>query len=619
MSAVCDISAAARPGCRAKKGLPILVRLRKRAHEALIAASQAAKSNPMPDPSSSSFRRDQKSGNKKKSIGPASNGPTVGVVHEEKEDDEEGEDDLSHLTGSAKLRRVGSAPSPGQALSGPGSEGSPPGATGDSPPGSGKPNNRHPTHAGITPLNPLQTSPSEPVNYPQSFGAALHGQHNSRSYNDNVPQTAASFQYATPSHSRQTSGGTNYSYVGQGDNSDSNGMYAQHPISSQIVGSVSGNRIPNTHGNGNGNEMSPSDNMSVSTSVTLREPTMFDGIVPPPPPLEMSSFAPAPGAISNVEYGQYPAYHAVNQYPQQYQHQQPLQVHISGQQADVHHTRPGGSRSISKKSPGHATGDAQQPQPQPQASNNVKGTPSTSPGSFGPSPWVGSDNSPWSDGSAPGIWAGGSGNGGMKQSPSRSIVNTEGGENAQSHHLVNGGWQSIQPGDKATTDPTMGYVGARYATYQQSASMGYTGPNGEMAQNGPGMRSDLGLASPGSGEMDMRGQGMGMGTGMGMDSGMGMGMDFGMGGMDMDMSMALGLGGGGGGAGGDGYEGGRSGFNAGGGGGGAGQYGGPGTVGGDWDGDDMGLSGDAWAGFDFESFVDSIGMGGGGSGSGAGY
>lgn len=68
MSIVCDISAAAREGCRAKKGLPILLRLRKRAHEALIAASRT----------------------KNKVVADGSGE----------------EDDLSHLVGSAKLRRV---------------------------------------------------------------------------------------------------------------------------------------------------------------------------------------------------------------------------------------------------------------------------------------------------------------------------------------------------------------------------------------------------------------------------------------------------------------------------------------------------------------------------------
>lgn len=68
MSIVCDISAAAREGCRAKKGLPILLRLRKRAHEALVAESRT-----------------------KNKVAADGSGE---------------EDDLSHLVGSAKLRRV---------------------------------------------------------------------------------------------------------------------------------------------------------------------------------------------------------------------------------------------------------------------------------------------------------------------------------------------------------------------------------------------------------------------------------------------------------------------------------------------------------------------------------
>ncbi|WVQ98275.1 hypothetical protein IAU59_005398 [Kwoniella sp. CBS 9459] len=68
MSIVCDISAAAREGCRAKKGLPILLRLKRRAHEALVAATRS-KNKGHPDASGE-------------------------------------EDDLTHLAGSAKLRRV---------------------------------------------------------------------------------------------------------------------------------------------------------------------------------------------------------------------------------------------------------------------------------------------------------------------------------------------------------------------------------------------------------------------------------------------------------------------------------------------------------------------------------
>lgn len=74
LSIVRDISHAARPGCRAKRGLPILTRLRKRALAALKAANEAARSNPK---------------------------------HKKPEKPDE-EDDLSHLVGSAKLRRLGS-------------------------------------------------------------------------------------------------------------------------------------------------------------------------------------------------------------------------------------------------------------------------------------------------------------------------------------------------------------------------------------------------------------------------------------------------------------------------------------------------------------------------------
>jgi len=72
MNVVCDIAAAARPGCRAKRGLPVLFRLRKRASDSLLAA-----------------------------------GKTVAAVPAESDDF----DDLGHLSASVKLRRIGSPPS----------------------------------------------------------------------------------------------------------------------------------------------------------------------------------------------------------------------------------------------------------------------------------------------------------------------------------------------------------------------------------------------------------------------------------------------------------------------------------------------------------------------------
>jgi len=83
MSIVCDISAAAREGCRAKKGLPTLLRLRRRAHEALVSASRTnARSITTLSSLSSSV------------------------------------DDLSHLVSVAKLRRVAYSPPQKQASSG---------------------------------------------------------------------------------------------------------------------------------------------------------------------------------------------------------------------------------------------------------------------------------------------------------------------------------------------------------------------------------------------------------------------------------------------------------------------------------------------------------------------
>ena len=73
MTIVCDIAAAARPGCRAKKGLPILRRLRERANQALVAARKYTSSASADSP----------------------------IVED---------DDLSHLHNSAKLRRVGNSP-----------------------------------------------------------------------------------------------------------------------------------------------------------------------------------------------------------------------------------------------------------------------------------------------------------------------------------------------------------------------------------------------------------------------------------------------------------------------------------------------------------------------------
>ena len=72
MSIACDISAAARPGCRAKKGLPTLLRLRKRANAVLEAVQRTAKGKRPPE------GRDSVS-----------------------------DDDLEHLSASGKLRRIG--------------------------------------------------------------------------------------------------------------------------------------------------------------------------------------------------------------------------------------------------------------------------------------------------------------------------------------------------------------------------------------------------------------------------------------------------------------------------------------------------------------------------------
>ena len=80
MCIVCDISAVARDGCRAKRGLPVLIRLRRRAHHALVNAS-------------------------------AANATAVsGISFSSSE-----EDDLSHFVSAARLRRIGY--SPGQRLS----------------------------------------------------------------------------------------------------------------------------------------------------------------------------------------------------------------------------------------------------------------------------------------------------------------------------------------------------------------------------------------------------------------------------------------------------------------------------------------------------------------------
>ncbi|WVW78218.1 hypothetical protein I302_100169 [Kwoniella bestiolae CBS 10118] len=95
MSIVCDISAAAREGCRAKKGLPILLRLRKRAHQALAAATRS----------------------KARGSGDAS----------------AEEDDLSHLHGSVKLRRV-QAPAHKRTVSSPNTNVAISGVNGDTTP-----------------------------------------------------------------------------------------------------------------------------------------------------------------------------------------------------------------------------------------------------------------------------------------------------------------------------------------------------------------------------------------------------------------------------------------------------------------------------------------------------
>ncbi|ODO07401.1 hypothetical protein L198_00980 [Cryptococcus wingfieldii CBS 7118] len=81
MSIVCDISAAAREGCRARKGLPMLLRLRQRALNSLTSAVPVFAMNGM-----------------------SRQGPPLPARA-----GEEDEDDLSHLAGGVKLRRKGVA------------------------------------------------------------------------------------------------------------------------------------------------------------------------------------------------------------------------------------------------------------------------------------------------------------------------------------------------------------------------------------------------------------------------------------------------------------------------------------------------------------------------------
>jgi hypothetical protein len=72
MSAVCDMAAASSEGCRAKKGLLILLRLRKRAHTTLAAATPVE--------------------------------PTSGrMQHSELSPDD---DDVGHILGSGMLNRI---------------------------------------------------------------------------------------------------------------------------------------------------------------------------------------------------------------------------------------------------------------------------------------------------------------------------------------------------------------------------------------------------------------------------------------------------------------------------------------------------------------------------------
>ncbi|WVQ71091.1 hypothetical protein IAR50_000616 [Cryptococcus sp. DSM 104548] len=79
MSIVCDISAAAREGCRAKKGLPMLLRLRQRALNSLTSAVPVSAT-----------------------AGMSSGAPPLSPGEGDGE-----EDDLSHLAGGVKLRRKG--------------------------------------------------------------------------------------------------------------------------------------------------------------------------------------------------------------------------------------------------------------------------------------------------------------------------------------------------------------------------------------------------------------------------------------------------------------------------------------------------------------------------------
>ncbi|WVN87270.1 uncharacterized protein L203_102447 [Cryptococcus depauperatus CBS 7841] len=146
MSIVCDISAAAREGCRAKRGLPILLRLRKRAQEALVAASRSK------------------------------NKTTIEGTGEE--------DDLSHLVGSAKLRRVQhprrpSHSSPGSAAMAVGVNG---GLDGTPSPNSGGSIGTSSTlvegglYEGVVPSFPVDHTPSTTRTLPSSFSTSAGSQ-----------------------------------------------------------------------------------------------------------------------------------------------------------------------------------------------------------------------------------------------------------------------------------------------------------------------------------------------------------------------------------------------------------------------------------------------------------
>lgn len=107
LTIVCDIAAAAREGCRAKKGLPVLVRLRARAQQSMRKAGRHGPLNGTGRPNQpGQFAAFVAAPPTRQIMGAGPKAADEAIDTEADPDADAEDDDLGHLTGRSKLRRV---------------------------------------------------------------------------------------------------------------------------------------------------------------------------------------------------------------------------------------------------------------------------------------------------------------------------------------------------------------------------------------------------------------------------------------------------------------------------------------------------------------------------------